>query len=226
MSNVFQFTTATYFQIPESVIESGKWARLTPSAKDLYTLLLYYAQKNTVTTIMLTAKDMLLVGMGRNSLSDAIDSLQDDEKLIIAERGSRGYTFELRDPVTGEELERIEDITKVSPEIVAMYWLDHLGNRSHAEFAGGLSVRCIFHEEKKDRDRNLSVTFSDGGAFHCHRCGEKGGILDFEIAVAAKDEEKINRNQAYSRVRTAHLRNGRKLAKRRARELAEAQAMM
>lgn len=225
MSNVFQFTTATYFQIPESVIESGKWGRLTPSAKDLYTLLLYYAQKNSITTIMLTAKDTLLVGMGRNSLNDAVESLR-AEKLIVADRGSRGYTFELRDPVTGEELQRIDDITRVSPEIVGMYWLDHLGNRSLTEHADGLAVNCIFHDEKKDRDRNLSVTFSGGGAYHCHRCGEHGGILDFEIAMAAKDGEKISRNQAYSRVRAAHLRNGRKLAKRRAQELAEARAIL
>lgn len=225
MSNIFQFTTATYFQIPESVIESGKWARLTPSAKDLYTLLLYYAQKHTVTTIMLTAKDMTLVGMGRNSLTGAVASLE-AAQLVIAERGSRGYTFELRDPVTGEALEKIEDIAKVSPEIVEQYWLDHLGDRSHTEYADGLAVNCIFHDEKKDRDRNLSITFSNGGAYHCHRCGGKGGILDFEIALAAKDGEKISRNQAYSRVRAAHLRNGRKLARRRAQELAEARAIL
>ena len=225
MSNVFQFTTATYFQIPESVIESGKWARLTPSAKDLYTLLLYYAQRNTATIMMLTAKDMLLAGIGKNALSKAVDSLH-TEKLVLAERGSRGYTFELRDPVTGLELEKIEDIKKVSPEIVAMYWQDHLGNRNHTEYVGGLTVNCIFHAEKKDRDKNLSITFHDGGAFNCHNCGQHGGILDFEVAMAARDGEKINKNQAYSRVRAAHLRNGRKLAKQRARELAEAQAIM
>ena len=225
MSNIFQFTASTYFQIPEAAIESGKWAQLKASAKDLYTLLLYTAQRNSSAFVTLTAMDAAKVGLSVNAVKDGRDSLI-AARLISAERTSEGYVCEILDPVSGESLERIDDLAKVSADIVGLYFMDYLASRNHMDTVDGLQCACVFHEERKERDKNLSVTFSDGGAFHCHVCAAQGGILDFETRMAAKDGEQINRDRAYSRVRTTHLRNGRKLGKQRAKEAASIRAML
>lgn len=225
MSNIFRFTPHTYFQIPEAAIESGKWAKLKSSAKDLYTLLLFMAQKNSSAFVTLTAIDAIKVGLSVNAVRDGrLDLLA--ARLIAAERTSEGYVYEILDPVSGESLERIEDLTKVDAEIVGLYFMEYLAGRNHVETADGLKCACVFHQEKKDRDKNMSVTFSDGGLFRCHSCNTQGGILDFETLMAAKDGESINRDRAYSRVRTLHLRNGRRLGKQRAKDDAAARAML
>jgi hypothetical protein len=225
MSNIFQFTPQTYFQIPEAAIESGKWASLKSSAKDLYTLLLYVAQKNSNTLVMLTAVDAAKVGLSVNAVKAGRDGLL-RAKLISAERTSDGYSYEILDPVIGASLERVENLTTVAAEVVGLYFLEYLANRNHVETVDGLKSACPFHDEKKDRDKNLSVTFSDGGAFHCHHCETQGGILDFETLMAAKDGEKINRDRAYSRVRAIHLRNMRKQRRQQARDAAAVRAML
>ncbi len=225
MSNIFQFTSNTYFQIPEAAIESGKWAMLKSSAKDLYTLLLYMAQKNSSVFVTLTATDAAKVGLSVNAVKDGRDDLH-VAQLISPDRTSEGYSYELLDPVTGESLERIEDLTKVSAEIVGLYFMEYLASHNHVETVDGLKCACVFHTESKDRGKNLSVIFTDGGAFHCHGCDAKGGILDFETMMAAKDGETINRDRAYSRVRATHLRNMRKQGKQQARDAAAARAML
>ncbi|HEV2133392.1 MAG TPA: hypothetical protein VGR47_03945 [Terracidiphilus sp.] len=225
MSNVFQHTPVSYFQIPEALIESGKWASLTENGRNLYILLLYYAQKHSLTTIALTAKDAAQVGMGKNAIRDALRSLE-AERLVKGSRGSRGYTFELLDPITGNALERINNLSQVDPEIVRTYALDKLGDREYTEHASGLSVNCPFHTEKKARDKNLSFTFDGGGAYNCRSCGAKGGIIDFEIEMAAKEGEIISKTVAHRRVRAEHVSNSIKLAKRKARELAEARVIL
>jgi hypothetical protein len=225
MSNVFQYTPLTYFQIPEAVIDSGKWASLKLSAKDLYTLLLYTAQKTSSEFVSLTAADAVRVGLSVNAVKNGRDALV-AAGLISAERTGDGYSYELLDPSTGVSLKRIADLSKIDPEIVGQYFMEHLGDREHRETVDGLQCNCVFHEEKKGRDKSLSITFADGGAFHCHGCGIEGGIIDFETAVSEKTGEKINRDRAFSRVRTAHLSNMRRQAKRRAKEHAAARAML
>lgn len=233
MSNIFQFTPVTYFQVPETVIESGKWAKLKPSARDLYTLLLYLAQKTSRATIALTAGDALRDGISLRAMTDARECLE-SAKLIRAERGSHGHTYELLDPVTGEPLEKIEDLAAVKPEIVEEYFRERLASRNHTETANGMQVSCPFHVEKKDRDKSLHVSFTGGGVFKCHgqahghacEASDGGGILEFEMLMAAKDGDKITKDRAYSRVRAAHLTNMRTLAKRKAKELAEARAIL
>jgi hypothetical protein len=187
-------------------------------------LLLYIAQKTSSAFIGLTAADAVKAGLSINAVKTGRDDLV-AAGLISAERTSDGYSYEILDPATGERLERIEDLTKVSPDIVGLYFIEHLGDREHIQIIDGLRCNCPFHEEKV-RDRHLSVTFTDGGAFHCHTCKAEGGIIDFEIAMAARDGETITRNRAYARVRAAHLGNMRKLAKRRAKELAALRAML
>lgn len=224
MSNIFQFTPHTYFQVPEAVIESGNWASLKSSAKDLYTLLLYMAQKHSNPLVMLTAVDAAKVGLSVNAVKDGRDNLV-RAKLISAERTNDGYSYELLDPISGTSLERIVDLTKVSPDIVGLYFTEYLSSRNHVETVDGLKCACAFHEEKKDRNKNLSVTFTDGGAFHCHECNVGGGVIDFEIMMAAKDGEQINRDRAYSRVRAIHVRNIRRQLRQQAKDAAAARAM-
>lgn len=221
MSNVFEFTSVTYFQVPEHVIDSGRWARLTHKAKDLYVLILRHAQRYSTTTLRLTSKDMARVGISRNSVNAAIESL-DAEKLIHAKLGSHGYTFTLLDPATGTDLEAIKDLRAVKPEVVAMYFQDHIGGDYFITPNGrNITAACIFHQEKK-RERSLNIDTDGGGAFKCHRCEAQGGILAFERAVAASKGEKITETQAYARVRAAHTRNARKLSKQREKQFAEA----
>ena len=183
------------------------------------------AQNNSNALVMLTAMDEAKVGLSVNAVNDGRDNLV-RAKLIAAERTSEGYSYEILDPVIGASLERIEDLTKVTPEVVGTYFIEYLAHRNHVETVDGLSCACPFHDEKKDRDKNLSVTFSDGGAFYCHGCEMKGGILDFEIAMSAKDGEKLNRDRAYSRVRAIHLRNMRKQRRQQARDAAAARAIL
>jgi hypothetical protein len=225
MSNIFRFTSVTYFQTPESLIETGVWAKLTPSAKDLYMLLLYRAQKTSSETLTLTAADAGRVGLHPNSVKAARENLI-EHKLITATRARDGYTLELLNP-TGGSLQRIEDVTKVDPEIVEEYFLERLAAYDVQEHHyQALEAHCPFHESMKGRKHPLHITCIDGGAFKCHQCDVSGGIVDFEIAMSARDGSELDRNRAYSKVRDAFVTAARKRERRKAEDMVRALAML
>ena len=130
-------------------------------------------------------------------------------RLIIATRKHDGYAYEVLNP-TGGHLEPIDDISKVDPEIVEEHFLEHLSAYDPQEFHRAIHCHCPWHESMKDRDHPLHVSFIDGGAFTCHRCNVSGGIVDFEIAMAEKNGETLDRNRAYGRVQDSLLSAGRK----------------
>ena len=82
MSSIFRYTPVTYFQIPKSLIETGVWAMLKPSAKDLYTLLLYLADRNSNHILSVTAADAAKVGLSVNAVKEAriVSSITTDHR--------------------------------------------------------------------------------------------------------------------------------------------------
>jgi hypothetical protein len=225
VSNVFRYTPTTYFQTPEVVIESGVWARLIPSARSLYTLILYLAQRNSRPVVSVTASDAAKVGLSVNSVKAARECLV-RHKLIAATRTSDGYSYEILDASTGNGLEPIEDLSKVDEVVVREYFLHKLSGYDPDELHHGLRLRCPFHPSTKQRQKPFHVTFLDGGGFKCHDCDHKGGIIDFEIAMASKGGEHLSRNKAFGQVRQALLSAGRRYEKCREEEMKQARAMV
>lgn len=238
MSNIFRHTAHTYFQIPEAVIESGVYAKLSPSAQALYTLLLYLAQKRSSTVIKLTASDAAKVGLSPRSVQSARKELIEC-KLIAATQERLGYTYELLDPVSGQSLEIIVDLARVDPEVVGEYFAEMLAAYDPQETGQGLQAFCPFHIRTSERIRTLHVTFDQGGAFKCNRDWQlskedkdinpsckSGGIVDFAIAMAEKSGETLSKNQAYGRVIHTELAIMRKQKRQEAEELAERRGMM
>jgi hypothetical protein len=227
MANIFRYTPVTYFQTPESLIETGVWAQLVPSAKDLYMLLLYRAQKTSKQVVNLTATDAKAVGISVNVVKGARENLV-RHNLITATKKRDGYSYEILNPVTGQPLHRIEDLSKVPAEIVGQYFLDLLSEYDPKEVHEGTSIHshCPFHESMKNREHPLHVTFDGGGAYNCHQCGARGGIVDFTIAMAEKHGEVLDQNRGYSRVRESLVTAARRYEKREAERIARARAMM
>ena len=231
MSNVFRFTPLTYFQVPDVLIEAGIYGSLIPSARDLYALLLYKAQRTSRTVVNVTATDAAKVGLSPRSVQAARACLI-DHRLIAATRNSAGYLYELLNPASGETLERIEEITQVDPELIAEYFLERLAayDAEESHLAHSFKSRCPFHSTLKERDKPLHIVCTDGGMFKCHGRGcdqsAGGGIVDFEIALAKKNGETLDKDRAYGRVRDALLSAGRKRSRREAEELAERRSFM
>jgi hypothetical protein len=225
LSNVFKFTVATYFQIPEAVIETGVWAKLTPSAQSLYVLLAFKAQRLTSTTIKITAADAAKVGVSANCLKGARENLV-ATGLVTATRSRDGYTYEILDPVSGERLEQIRDLRAVDPDIVGEYFARHLADFDVQESSyQHLQSQCPFCDHK-ERLRPFHVSLSDGGGFKCHSCEVDGGLIDFEKLLAGKDGKALDTDQAYARARSGLLAAGRRLTKHRTEQIAEARAAL
>lgn len=238
MSNIFRHTALAYYQLPEAAMESGVLAELSLSALRLYLYLLYRAQKTSNTMVKLTASDAMKVGLSLRSVQSAREELIEC-KLIAATQGRRGYTYELLDPVSGRTLEIIEDLSKVAPEVVGEYFMEHLAGHDPQETGQGLHAWCPFHPKTSERAHPLHVTFDRGGAFKCNRdwhlpkedkdinpsC-KRGGIVDFEIAMAEKSGLTLSKNQAYGRVIATELSIMRKRKRQEAEELAARRAMI
>ncbi|MFZ0633874.1 MAG: hypothetical protein WAM56_21470 [Acidobacteriaceae bacterium] len=238
MSNVFRYTALSYYQMPEAVMESGVLAELSLSALRLYLYLLYRAQKTSSSIVKLTAGDAMKAGLSLRSVLPAREELIGC-KLIAATQGRRGFTYELLDPVSGQSLEAIEDLSKVDPEVVGEYFMDHLAGYDPQEKGQGLQAYCPFHMRTSERVHTLHVTFDRGGAFKCNRdwhlskegkdinpsC-KSGGIIDFEMAMAERNGSPLSKNQAWGQVRSSLLSIMRRKKRQEAEELAERRAML
>jgi hypothetical protein len=225
MSNIFQFTPLTYHQTPDALIETGLYGVLTPSARALYALLCFKAQRLSSATARVTATDAALVGVAVNMVKSAREDLV-EHKLVRATRGREGYLYELLDPLSGEALEQIQDLHAVDPEIVEEYFVDQLASFDAIESSyHHITSHCPFCEHKM-RLMPFHVSCANGGGFTCHKCGVNGGVIDFEQLLAEKSGEELDRNRAYARARAGLLSAGRRVTKRRTAELAMARAMM
>jgi hypothetical protein len=225
VSNVFRFSSVSYFQVPESLIQTGTWALLKESAKDLYLLLLHEAQRTSSIIVRLKAADAAKVGLVPNSVKAGRDDLIANG-LIAATKGNGGFLYELLNPATQQSLAYIEDLTKVDPEVVGDYFAEALAAYDPQELHQSLQAHCPFHDSLKGRQHPLHVTFTNGGAFTCHDCNTAGGIVDFEIALAARNGESLDRNRGYGRVREALLSVARKRERRRVEDLALARSIL
>ena len=206
MSNVFRFTEFTYSQVPDFFVDEmlPKLTRFV--TVKLYLLVLRHAQRFSKTTVKINTSEVLLaLGITIHSLTAARAELRSHNLVRSVEVNNQGlWAYTLLNPHTGNPLpdpRATVDFDTLSEGQVKAYFLDHLKEYNAAEIGDGLRANCPFHHSTKTRDRSLTISIIDHGLWHCFKCDKSGKLVDFEIAMAAKDRELLTRKEAHHRVR-------------------------
>jgi len=187
---------------------------MSPTAVVLYVHLLIAAARYGAPVFRLHTMDILAqTGLSRPTFLKARAALQGEYRLIHAtETKKQGmWLFELLN-VNGDSIPtpdlHVNFATLPAADVVAFY-ADRLGvSEAPDTTADGFPVfDCPFHvAATPKKQRTLRVT-TDGeehhGRFICNgkKCRRKGGLIDFEMGLAAEQKQPINRREASQRVR-------------------------
>ena len=205
MANFFKNTAITYFQVPQTIMQST-WPQLKPSTQSLLVLLYYLTQRYTRETHQLTDQQIAeQTGMSTNSVSSARGQLIDLELISVRFERGKGYEYRILDPTNGKPIEKIGDFDKLSSERLEEYFRDRLadydiGYKDEKEL--DLRALCPFHYTTKTRAHDLHISLAKGGPWRCvnGKCGAKGKLVQLERLLADKDGQEISPSEANRRI--------------------------
>jgi hypothetical protein len=207
MSNIFKGTAIPYFQLPKSLIPVLRDLRL--SAMRIYIALCFQAQQRTRSDIPFTNAQLVAdAGISPNSLSAGRSELV-ERGLVQVEPISGGYTYVLCDPATKQPIPKRKATTTpaparlvrsatrpsstrwtgnffqaLTPDERRRYFEMHLPS-GRKTTTGGFMARCPVHP---DTHASLKVETATG-RWYCHGCKQGGGMVDFEMKIAACDSK-------------------------------------
>ena len=172
MSNPFQHTTETYYQVPKRLMIDGT---LRPSSMSLYLMVLRQAQEKSSPVVLFKTSSVLdAIGVTPKHLRIAKAQLR-EYNLVGSTEVRRGlWTFELLTS-HGVGLDNsVLDLDKFSRVQVESYFLPHLKDYDFIFTTdGNLTARCPFHSSHKLRERPFHLKLEDDkdgngiGVWHC-----------------------------------------------------------
>ncbi len=222
-----------YFQVPQYVMESSMWRKLKPVSKSLYIYLLFVAQSKSRPIFTLTSKEIqTATGLSVNAVTAAKKQLRG--KLVsIVDKGTSGSEYEILDPYTGKQLEKVRNFDKLSAEQIRDYFLHHVSEfdpESEIDSEGYelLRFRCPFHSSTRPhkarmgRDETIAVKLSQGAPWRCdgeRNCGRRGKLVAFEMAMAERRGMPLTSTEAHHAVKRILVRTGNMRANKQARKM-------
>jgi hypothetical protein len=206
MSNVFQNTSETYFQIPKRIVTDGILKQLMPSSMALYITILKQTQEKSSTVVMFNTSTLLdSLAIARGNLRIARAQLL-EYNLVRSTEVKRGlWMFEVLTR-HGKGLDNsIIDLDKLSRVEVESFYLPHLINYD-AMFNADDNVisNCPFCSRGLNKKSfHLKLT-DDGmgiGVWHCFECQKAGRMIDFEMY-----RTRVNKAEALKQVQNFFMR--------------------
>jgi hypothetical protein len=210
--NVFKAGAESTFAVAQStfrkLLESPK---TKPTAVLLYAYLL--SKANGPLFRVHIGELQYETGLSRPTYIHARDTLVKLNLISCKETARQGvWLFE----VLGEKgckLPTYEDYIKfdeVSAADIEAYYSDRLGVSSapNTDATGNLKFVCPFHSSFSLRALTLHVTLSPGDGLHgrwicgSKRCKRRGGLIEFEQAMAAKNGLGLTKREAAQKVRS------------------------
>jgi hypothetical protein len=224
MSNIFQHTGDTYFQIPKQIVKDGLLKTLSEPAKDLLWYLLYEAQERTSNVLLLaTSKVSDRTGISRfKPFRDARRQLAFHGLVSSEEVKSGLWRYEIATKVSTRGL----DLDALTRDELEPFFESHLGNDTWSG-DNGLRFPCPFHINKK-REHPLCVKLKREddapgiGVWHCFQCERAGKLIELEYLMAKYNRNTIDLQGAHKRVTRffADLRDKRDAERKRVEALA------
>jgi len=205
MSNVFEKTDVTYFQMPQALVRDEHLQQISLSALKLYCLVLFEAQRRTRLDHELLNEDIeRFTGLSANSVSSGRNELV-TLKLVRCKRGFGGrYTYTLLNPDTGTELVQSNTkastrrynstppLDKLSRDQYRHYFKNRLARREWSDTGSQIYTNCPFPDHD-DRKPSMSINLAIG-KWTCHGCGRAGGVLHFEQYLSQCDKRTASKN--------------------------------
>ena len=206
MSNIFNGTGMTYFQVPNNFI--GLLKTLPGNSTNIYMLVLYTAQKDSTPTVTLTSRQIEEVGVSQRRMKDALDRLADSGLVKITRTKGNGaaITFELMDIETALPIptrkEKELSIDTLTRHQLLTYALNRLAEFSPYEDDNGVRAACPFHLARKNTD-DLSFNTRTGQwrCFHKECSYHEGGhLIEIEVALSSKKGKTMTPTQAWAKI--------------------------
>ena len=209
MSNIIHAAGLEYFQLPKALIPILRDLHLP--AMRMYIVLCFQAQQRTRPDLPISnAQFVADAGIAPNSVSAGRKELV-ERGLVQVEPISGGFTYLLCDPATKQPFPKRKPAappTSETPKTVRSATRTHstrwTGNffqglnpdekRRYFELqfpsgrkttTGGFMALCPFHP---DTEASLKVE-TETSIWYCHGCKQGGGMVDFEMKIAACDSK-------------------------------------
>jgi hypothetical protein len=206
MSNMLRNTTITYFQLPNSFLTKEIYKKINKTQMHLYQFLWKESQKNSKLALKYSGKELAektwMVDCQVIAAREGLEALG----LIMFEKVQGGYEYSLCNPDTGQCLsnprqqEKGFDFTKMTSEENETYFIHGLEKAtvtSIEKTQNGLRAGCPLCKGHRSATFEVNTAV---GMFHCHKCENKGKLVDFEVLLALAQGDEITRKEAHLRV--------------------------
>lgn len=211
-TNIFRPSDVATFAVPVNV-----FYRLLadPDVKVSTTLLYAYILSKAVSpTVRIYTGDALNdTGLSRPVFIEARNALIAARLIKAVESMKQGvWQYEILSE-HGGKLPTYEDFIvfrDLAPELIEAYYSDRLGVSKAAgkKSDGDLLFHCPFHTETGGNPKARLTVTVDGGQYHGRficgksRCARRGGMIEFEQAMAKRHGNELAKSQASQLVRS------------------------
>ena len=215
--SIFTPTELTTFAVPTEIFDKLLLSDTGASAVLVYLYILRRAESGGPIVRIHTGDALNDIGISRPVFYEARNALAKAKLIRARETDKQGvWHYEIRDG-NGRKLPTFDDyvvFADLTSAQLEAYYADRLGiNRAPGQDTSGNPLfACPFHSSHNNRP-TLRVTVDNAkhhGRYICgdsRKCGKRGGLVDFEMAIASQKGRNISKREAASAVRAFMLSN-------------------